>query len=209
MFKKVIHNIILAYPRPSSEFQKATETQPLDKLLALTILKLIPHFVKPNHITVFRFLATPAVALLMFYGKYWVGLWAFLIAAFTDAIDGAMARTRNQITEWGKIYDPLADKILIGTMVFIIVLRYIDLWTALIIILLEFLIIGSGWVRIIKNIKVQANVWGKIKMILQVAGVVMLLLAIVFDWAAFIPLASGSFYLAIAFAIVSLLTYSI
>jgi len=144
MFKKVIHNIILAYPRPSSEFQKATTTQPLDRLLALTILKLIPHFIKPNHITVFRFLATPPVALLMFYGKYWVGLWAFLIAAFTDAIDGAMARTRNQVTEWGKIYDPLADKILVGTMVFIIVLRYIDLWTALITISLEIFII-SRW----------------------------------------------------------------
>ena len=57
--------------------------------------------------------------------------------------------------------------------------------------------------------KIQANVWGKIKMNLQCAGVIILLLAIVFDWAALIPLASGTLYLAIAFAIVSLLTYGI
>lgn len=177
--------------------------------MAATWLKLFPYSVKPNHITVLRFISIPIVALLMFYGRYYIGLWAFLIAAFTDAIDGSMARTRNQITQWGKVYDPVADKILIGTMVFIIVLRYIDLWTALIIVMLEIIIITVGWYRLRKGVKVQANIWGKIKMILQVAGVVVLLLAIVFDWAALIPLASGTFYLAIAFAIVSLLTYGI
>ncbi|MCK4553539.1 hypothetical protein KAU19_01070, partial [Candidatus Parcubacteria bacterium] len=59
------------------------------------------------------------------------------------------------------------------------------------------------------GIKIQANVWGKIKMNLQVAGVVILLLSIVFNWAALLPFASGVLYLAIAFAIVSLLTYGI
>ena len=94
-------------------------------------------------------------------------------------------------------------------MVFVIVLKYIDFWTSIIIVGLEFLIIFVAWIRMRKGIKVQANIWGKIKMILQVAGVTFLLLSIVFDLAAFLPLASGVLYLAIAFAIVSLLSYGI
>ncbi len=193
----------------NTSFEPAEEIYWHDKILAKTVLRLFPKFVLPNHITVFRFIATPAVAVLVSYEQYYIGLIAFLIVAFTDALDGAMARTRNQITEWGKIYDPLADKILIGSMVFIIVLRYIDFWTAIIIIGLEFIIILTAWVRMRIGAKVQANLWGKIKMWLQVIGVVILLLSIIFNWAALLPFASGALYLAIAFAIVSLLTYGI
>lgn len=194
---------------PNSSFEKSEEIYFTDKILAATVLKLIPRRVTPNHVTVLRLVFTPVVALLMFYGHYSIGLWAFLLVAFTDAIDGAMARTRDQITPWGKIYDPVADKILISTMVFIIVLRYIDLWTALIIVFLEIVIIVTGWYRLKIGKKVQANIWGKIKMNLQVLGVTILLLSIVFDVAALLPLASGTLYLAIAFATVSLLTYGI
>ena len=116
---------------------------------------------------------------------------------------------RNQITEWGKVYDPLADKILIGSMVFIIVLRYIDFWTSMIIIGLEIIIIGAAWVRKMEGRVVQSNLWGKIKMGLQVVGVSILLLSIIFNCASLIPFASGTLYLAIAFAVVSLLTYGI
>jgi len=191
------------------KFQQAEKFYWYDKILAKTFLKLFPKSILPNHITVFRFIATPIVVILMLYEHYYIGLIAFLLVAFTDALDGAMARTRSQITTWGKIYDPLADKILIGSMVFIIVLRYIDFWTAIIIIGLEFVIIVTAWVRKRKGALIQANIWGKIKMCLQVLGVVTLLLAIVFDWGALLPLASGVLYLAIAFAIVSLLTYGI
>ena len=193
----------------NTSFEPAEEIYWHDKILAKTVLRLFPKFVLPNHITVFRFFATPVVAVLVLYEQYYIGLIAFLLVAFTDALDGAMARTRNQITEWGKIYDPLADKILIGSMVFIIVLRYIDFWTAIIIIGLEFIIILTAWVRMRIGAKVQANLWGKIKMWLQVIGVVILLLSIIFNWAALLPFASGALYLAIAFAIVSLLTYGI
>lgn len=194
---------------PKFIFQKAERLYWHDNLMAKTVLRLIPKSIHPNHITVFRFVATPFVILLMLYEHYSIGLIYFLAVAFTDAIDGSLARTRNQITEWGKIYDPVADKILIGSMVFIIVLEYIDFWTSIIIVGLEILIIAIAWFRMHKGIKMEANIWGKIKMILQVLGVTILLLSIVFNLAAFLPLASGVLYLAIAFAIVSLLTYGI
>jgi CDP-diacylglycerol--glycerol-3-phosphate 3-phosphatidyltransferase len=192
-----------------TNFQKADKIFWHDRVLAASVLKLFPKRIKPNHITLFRFIATPAVMMLMLYERYYIGLIAFLLVAFTDAIDGSMARTRNQITEWGKIYDPLADKILIGSMVFVIVLRYIDFWTALMIVGIEFVIITVAWIRKVKGYKVEANIWGKIKMILQVTGVSILLLSIIFDWAALIPYASGTLYVAIAFAVVSLLSYGI
>jgi len=190
-------------------FQQSDKIYWHDKLLAATILKIVPRFIYPNHFTLFRLLASPVVAMFMYWESYTWGLCAFLLMSLTDAIDGSLARTRNQITEWGKIYDPLADKILIGSMVFIIVLRYIDVWTAAFIVSIEVIIIVNAWRRKIKGKIVQANVWGKIKMILQVAGVAMLLLAIIFNLEALTPFASGTLYLAIVFAIISLFTYSI
>lgn len=189
------------------EYQRAAKVYFQDKLLAATVLRLIPPSVKPNHLTMLRFLATPAVIWLMFTENYQIGLWAFLAVALTDGLDGALARTRAQVTDWGKIYDPLADKLLIGSMVFIIVLRYIDFWAAMVIIGVEVAIIASAWWWKHNGHPVQANVWGKIKMVLQVLGVVLLLLGVVFDWEKLLPFSEGVFYLAIAFAIISLLTY--
>ena len=180
-----------------------------DRMLATTVLKLFPRSVTPNHLTMFRFLATPFVLVVTALERYDVALWFFLLVASTDALDGAMARTRGQITTWGKIYDPLADKLLIGSMVFAIVLHYIDFWAAMVIIALEALIIASAWWQKHNNRMVEANVWGKIKMILQVSGTAFLLIAIVFDLEALLPFGAGAFYLAIAFAVVSLLTYGI
>jgi CDP-diacylglycerol--glycerol-3-phosphate 3-phosphatidyltransferase len=178
-----------------------------DRILAATFLKLFPPSIKPNHLTMFRFLATPFVLLVTFFDRYQAALWLFLIVAFTDALDGSMARTRNQITTWGKIYDPLADKLLIGSMIFAIVLRYIDFWAAMVIISLEAIIIIAAWWQKHNQHTVEANVWGKIKMLLQVAGTAFLLLAIVFNIEALLPFGTGAFYLAIAFAVVSLLTH--
>jgi len=194
---------------PNSNYEKAEKIYPHDKIIDFLFLRFLPKNITPNHLTVFRFIGTPVAVILMIYQRYYIGLIAFLILAFTDAMDGSMARTRNQITAWGKIYDPLADKILIGSMVFVIVLRYIDFWTAMIIIFLEIAIITAAWVRKREGGIIEANRWGKIKMILQVLGVSLLLLSVIFDWASLIPFASGTLYLAIAFAIVSLLTYGI
>ena len=72
-------------------------------MLAWTILRAFPRRVTPNQVTMFRFIATPIVLYLLVVGYYGWGLAAFLIAACSDAIDGALARTRNQVTDWGKL----------------------------------------------------------------------------------------------------------
>lgn len=192
-----------------TNYQTAEKLYFHDKFMAVTFLKLFPIWIKPNHVTLFRFFATPLVAYLLFFNHFIIGLIVFLLVSLTDAIDGSMARIRGEITNWGKIYDPLADKVFIGSAVFTIVLRYIDFWTAMIIVFLEVIIVAVAWFRKKKGRMIESNFWGKAKMILQVLGVVILLLAIIFNLHELLPFASGVLYLAIAFAIVSLLSYGI
>ena len=84
-----------------------------DKLVAFLFLNLIPKKVRPNHITICRFVLTPIVIFLFLRHHYFWGGLTFLIAALTDLLDGMVARQRRQITNLGKILDPLADKLLI------------------------------------------------------------------------------------------------
>lgn len=199
----------LAIAMDPSLFQKSDKIYYHDKLLAKTILKLVPLNIYPNYFTIFRLAFTPVVVLLLFKEMYVLGFWAFLLASFSDAIDGSLARTRDQVTEWGKVYDPLADKILIASMIFVIVFKQIGLWTSVLIIALELIIIIAAWVRKMEGRVIQANVWGKVKMILQVIGVSVLILSLIYQWPLLLPFASGMLYLAIVFAVISLLTHGI
>lgn len=182
---------------------------PHDRVLAATVLKLIPHWVLPNHVTIFRFLATPFVIWLVAAGHITAGIIAFVLVAFTDAVDGAMARTRKQITDWGSLYDPVADKLLIGAMVVVIVFEYVNWLLGVTVIVLEVMALLGGYVRLRRGHKIQANIWGKVKMILECAGVTLLLIAVASGIDLFIPISLGVFALAIIFAVVSLVTHGI
>ncbi len=189
--------------------EEKPKPQPLDFLLTGTIVPFIPHFVKPNYITVLRLFLVPLVIWLLLIGEYGWAIIVFLLAAFTDAVDGALARHRNQITELGKIIDPLADKLLIASVVFIIVLKHINFWLALIIIFLEALFVIGAFIQTKKGVHPEANRWGKTKMILQVIAVSLLLLALIFDIDMLISFSANAFYLAVVFAIISLITHGI
>ncbi len=182
---------------------------PQDKIMAKFILPFIPENWLPNYFTIARFILTPFVVLLVFYERFYLGIFLFLITSFTDTIDGSLARTRNKITSWGKIYDPLADKLLIGSLVYILVSKYIDLYAALIIIGLEILLILGGVWRLRKHIDVHANLWSKIKMDLQFLGTLFLLIALPNQRHIFVSISTVTFYLAIAFAVISLFTEGI
>jgi len=70
----------------------------------------------PNVVTIIRIAMTPVIALLPFIDGYWPKLIAFVVfilVAVTDVWDGYLARTRNQVTDLGKVLDPLADKLLL------------------------------------------------------------------------------------------------
>ncbi len=182
---------------------------PHDHLLKYTILPLIPNAVTPNAVTVLRFILTPFVLWFLSVENYAIGVPLFLFTAFTDALDGTLARVRNKITHWGTFYDPVADKILIGAVVLLIVAKYINLAFALVILGIELLIIIGGYWHRSRGHYTSANVFGKTKMFLQVLGVMFLLLAAWSGMSLFLPLSVATLSLAIAFAVVSLFTYGL
>ena len=183
---------------------------PHDHLLKHTVLHLIPNSVTPNAVTALRFILSPLVFWFLSIGDYAVGFPLFLFTAFTDALDGTIARVRNKITPWGTFYDPVADKILIGGVVLLIVATHINWTFALVILGIELLIVIGGYWRRSKGTVMSANIFGKMKMLFQVVGVTLLLLAV---WtghtAFFLPASIAVLLLAIGLAIVSLFTYGL
>ncbi len=192
-----------------TNYQKAEKIFVTDRFFNRTLLWFIPSHITPNHITLFRFITTPIVWGLLWQERYILGMIAFLFVSLTDALDGALARTRNMITRWGMIYDPLADKLLIGGVLVVLIFRFLAFYIGIMVIGLEFLIVIAAifWKR--QGRKVEANRWGKIKMLFQVIGVTCILVGILFSSPPLILFASYIFYLAIGFAIVSIVTYGI
>ena len=180
----------------------------IDNIISETILRFIPRSVLPNHVTVCRFILIPLVAYFFLIGEQGWSFAIFIIAALTDATDGAMARTRNQITEWGEFFDPLADKILIGTVVGVVVTKYIGIAIPLFIIGIEiFLIIEALYWKMTVKKRIKAQAVGKIKMAIQVFAVISLFFYIFFGLSIFFSAAIWLFYISIAFAVASLFIY--
>ncbi|OGL65610.1 hypothetical protein A3B21_03035 [Candidatus Uhrbacteria bacterium RIFCSPLOWO2_01_FULL_47_24] len=178
-----------------------------DVMLRYTLLPLIPSFIRPNHVTMFRLFASPAVFLLFLKEQYFVGLIVFVAVALTDAIDGALARTRKQITIWGIAYDPVADKFLIGGTVLILVIKHLGIWLAGFIVGLETLgIFGVLYFRQKGTIH-PANLWGKIKMNLQVIATVVLLVDVIWGRAVWSDVSIWIFVSSIAFGILSIIVH--
>ncbi|HEY4479763.1 MAG TPA: CDP-alcohol phosphatidyltransferase family protein [Candidatus Paceibacterota bacterium] len=186
------------------------EQQPTvaDLIIKKTLLWAVPQWVKPNWITVLRFMTIPVVLYLLVAEYYWSSIILFTISAFSDAVDGAIARTRNLITDWGKVYDPFADKLLIGTVTAIIVTRYISPYLAMVILVIDLLLIINALYK--KNVQhkvIQALFAGKMKMMLQSVGLWLLLANLVVTSSALVLLATYLLYVAVLFALASLIVY--
>ena len=103
----------------------------------------------PNILTLARILITPVIALLPFINGYWPKLLCFVIfiaAAVTDVIDGRIARRNNQITDFGKLLDPIADKLLVAAVLLMLcanaTLMGVSIWAAVVILCREILVSG-------------------------------------------------------------------
>ncbi|MFH2063377.1 MAG: CDP-alcohol phosphatidyltransferase family protein [bacterium] len=179
---------------------------PQDRLYAWTLDRFLPSGLVPNHLTLLRFLLTPIVVYLLYVENYDWGVPLFLFAAWTDTLDGSMARVRRKITEWGIVYDPLADKLLIGSVLFLIVLRHINLYLGFGLLAVESLMIVGGWFMRRRGTVQPANFLGKIKMVAEVFGITLLLMALWLDVSLLVDLSNGTLGVALVVAIASLLT---
>ena len=200
----------VATNKPLFTFHKAGEIFLHDRFLYRFLLRAIPESVTPNVITSIRVVTTPIPFFLVLHGDYSLGAIVFLIVAFTDAIDGTLARIRSQVTRFGMLYDPLADKFLIGSMVILLVFQNFHYLLGVAILGIEILFIISALVAKIKfNSIFSANKWGKIKMALQVLAISLTLIALVFNTPHLLTFAFWSFGFAIGFALISLFSNGI
>ena len=200
--KKISSLRVFDEPRPRY-IAKVTH---IDKVIDKLFLWIFPKMIRPNYLTVFRFVTIPFIVSYLLLGHYKYAFALFIVSAFSDALDGAMARTRNQITDWGIVFDPLADKLLIGIVGGILIFAFISPVLALVVIFLEAVLIFSSYYRF-KGEIVPAKASGKIKMILQSIGVGLIFLYLVTHYSLFLVIASYVLYLSVFFALLSIFIY--
>ena len=137
----------------------------------------------PNKLTVARVIAVPFFVIAYLLGPkfiwcFWVSLVLFIAASFTDMLDGKIARKRNLVTNFGKIMDPLADKILVYSAFCLMVGDgTVPGWMFIVILAREFAVSGMRTVAASEGIVIAAGMSGKIKTVLQMIAVPVLILA--------------------------------
>jgi CDP-diacylglycerol--glycerol-3-phosphate 3-phosphatidyltransferase len=156
----------------------------------------------PNVLTLLRIVAVPVLVVALLDetpdGDVIAAI-VFALAAFTDGLDGYIARRKKQVTTFGKLMDPLADKLLvIAALVSLVSLDRLDAWIAMVIIARELAVTGLRSIAAERGVVIAASWLGKLKTALQVAAIFAL---IAFDpsplWADLLM------YLAVAVTLIS------
>ena len=133
----------------------------------------------PNKLTVLRIIMVPFFIAAYMEKRFFVAFALFIVASLTDMLDGKIARARNLVTNFGKIMDPLADKILVYSALCLFVENgTIPGWTLIIILAREFVVSGMRTVAASEGIVIAAAMSGKIKTVLQMVAVIILIIAV-------------------------------
>lgn len=147
-----------------------------------------------NKITLARIFLIPVFLGLTIPDATWtrvVAAFIFIIACATDPLDGYFARSRKEITDFGAIMDPLADKLLVMTA-FVVLVKYqtIAAWMAVVIIARELIVTAlRSFLAQKRDTILSANIWGKLKTLTQmIGGGVLLLISPFGDWSVTISL---------------------
>lgn len=151
----------------------------------------------PNKLTLARMAAVPVLVFLYAGGYIWAALTVYIATSFTDLLDGRIARERGLVTNFGKIMDPLADKVLVYSAFCIFVEKGVmPSWMLMIILFREFLVAGIRAVAASEGKVIAATMSGKVKTVLQMFAVPMLiikdihsavnLLALILLWASLV-----------------------
>ena len=164
-----------------------------------------------NKLTILRIILIP-VFIVFFYidiphNLHWATM-IFIIASLTDLFDGLLARKHDMVTNFGKLIDPIADKLLIsGALVMLTAIGWVHPVITIILIGREFIISGLRLIAAAEGKVLAASVLGKIKMIVQIVAVCAVLLQDGFlrQWG--VPFGQILMWLSVALAIVSLFDY--
>ncbi len=158
-------------------------------------------------ITLFRILMTPLIVVLLYFEgpvMCFLAALAFIVASFSDWADGYIARRENMVTSLGKFLDPLADKVLIcSVLIMMSGLGWVPIWVSIVIVCRELVITGLRAIAMDEGIVLAADNYGKAKTLLQSFALVPLLLhypVLGFDVQ---PLGMALLYIATALAVFS------
>ena len=158
-----------------------------------------------NKITITRVFLIPVFMVILFSNfpnSNYIAALIFTIAAATDGLDGYIARSRNQITTFGKFVDPLADKLLVSTaLISMVQLGKVPAWIVVIIIAREFTIAVS------EGITIAASSLGKIKTVTQLVAIILILIDNYPFRKMGFPLDKIMLYIALLFTIISGIDY--
>jgi CDP-diacylglycerol--glycerol-3-phosphate 3-phosphatidyltransferase len=184
----------------------------IDRLIAKTWLLAFPRWIKPNHLTIVRLLLVPAVLVLLHYERRGWALAVFIVGLCTDFIDGAMARTRDQTSTFGIYADPVADKLLVASVLAWWVWRRFptdDALSYVVPVFLGFIILELAFTAVGVSILLRrggsqpSNAFGKGKMIVQSLALFLFLLAAILDLETLTDVSLYLLWAALALAMVS------
>jgi len=165
-----------------------------------------------NWITIIRMTFIP-VFLVVLLGQFgeratwddwrpWLAAAVFTVLAATDAVDGYVARTRNQVTTFGKFIDPLADKLLVtAALVGLVELSSLPGWVAIVIIGRELVVSGLRMVAVAEGVVIAASHWGKVKTFFQIVALIMFILKSAPIFAASAVLVNSASWIVMALAL--------
>jgi len=161
----------------------------------------------PNKLTIARIIAVPFFIAAYYLEWHLVAFLIFIAASFTDMLDGKIARKYNLVTNFGKIMDPLADKVLVYSAFCLMVPDPVPGWMLIIILAREFLVAGVRTVAASEGIVIAAAMSGKIKTVLQMIAVCMLLMAPVINTSWFLILGKIVLWAALVMTVISGVQY--
>jgi CDP-diacylglycerol--glycerol-3-phosphate 3-phosphatidyltransferase len=139
----------------------------------------------PNKITILRILFIPIfIAFLLSDLSYRItaATILFILLASSDALDGYLARKMQAITTFGKLIDPLADKLLVSAALIFLIGQGIRPWMAYTILAREFVITGIRMIAITKGVVLPSRISGKIKTFVQVVAITSVMLRFTYSW---------------------------
>ena len=160
----------------------------------------------PNALTILRMLMIPLMVYVFnSFGAHWA---VYVVASATDVLDGYIARKYNQITDFGKLMDPLADKLMVLTMLYMLSTRaYIPMWVLIVVACKELvMVLGAALLLGGKKVVVMANKLGKAGTAAFFTAIVLVCLRDV--WLPLWTVGVAVMYVAVALAIIAMLGYA-
>ena len=146
-------------------------------IVVMIITLVILSFIKDFH--------SPILGLSRINLVYLILCVFFLIASFTDYLDGHLARKNNQVTNFGKFLDPVADKLLINSLIIFLVTKphyvgvdqvTVTVWTAIILVARDIVVDSLRFIAAQKHVVIAANIFGKLKTVLEMIFISVVLL---------------------------------